>query len=89
MDPYRPEHSVYEDTVYMGQNCYAHKKNIIGLFRYMQYVNENKLWNKVGQCYMIIGNEDDPQSQDKNLPTSLLVYNPNPCPIRIKYLIFS
>lgn len=38
---------------------------------------------------MIIGKDDDPQSHDLNLPTSLLVYNPNPDPIRIKYLIFS
>lgn len=89
MNPYRPEYSNMEDIVYMGQNCYANKKSIIGLYRYMQYVNENQLWNKVGQGYMIIGNEDDPQSKERNLPTSLLVYNPNPFPVRIKYMIFS
>lgn len=88
-DPYRPDHSIYEDTIYMGQNAYACKRNVIGLFRYMQYVNENKLWNKVGQSYMIIGNEDNTQMKEKNLPTSLIIYNPNPVPIRIKYLIFS
>ena len=33
------------------------------------YVNENKLWNKVGQAYIIVGNKDDVQSKDKNLPT--------------------
>ena len=68
---------------------YSRKKNIIGLFRYLQWVHENGLWNKVGESYMIIGNDDDPQSHDLNLPTSLVVYNPNPVPIRIKYMIFS
>jgi len=89
MDPYRPDKSIYEDTVFMGQNCYAHSKNIIGLYRYMQYVNEHNLWNKIGEAYMVIGNEDDVQNQTRNLPTSVLIYNPNPEPVRIKYMIFS
>ena len=89
IDPYRPDQSIYDDIMYMGQNCYANKRNIIGIFRYMQYVNENDLWNKVGQAYIIIGNKDNVQSKDKNLPTSLIIYNPNPVPIRIKYFIFS
>lgn len=89
IDPYRPSNSVYEDTIYMGQNCYDKKENVIGLFRYMQFVNENSLWDKVGQGYIIVGNPDDPQSQTLNLPTSLLIYNPNPSPLRIKYMIFS
>lgn len=88
-DPYRPDHSIYEDSIYMGQNAYACKRDVIGLFRYMQYVNDNKLWNKIGQAYMIIGNEDNTQMKEKNLPTSVIIYNPNPVPIRIKYLIFS
>ena len=82
-------HNIYEDTVYMGQNCYAHKKDVIGIFRYMQYVNDNNLWNKIGQLYITIGNNDDEQSLIKNLPRSVLIYNPNPEPIRIKYMIFS
>ena len=89
MDPYRPDKDVDDDLTYMGQNYYSKKKNIIGLFRYLQWVHENGLWNKVGEAYMIIGKDDDPQSHDLNLPTSLVVYNPNPDPIRIKYMIFS
>ncbi len=89
INPLRPSKSIYDEIVYMGQNIYPHKKDIIGIFRYMQYVHENKLWNKVGDAYMIIGKDDDPQSGVKNLPTSLLIYNPNPEPIRIKYMIFS
>ena len=36
-----------------------------------------------------IGKDDDPNSKTKNLPTSLLIYNPNSIPVRIKYMIFS
>ena len=89
VDPYRAEHSIYEDNIYMGQNLYTRKDDIIGMFRYMQYVNDNKLWNKVGDAYMIVGKDDESQSHVKNLPTSLLIYNPNPVPIKIKYMIFS
>jgi len=49
-----------DDLNWMGQNYYSRKQDIIGLFRYMQYVNDYDLWNKVGEAYMIIGKEDDP-----------------------------
>ena len=89
LDPYRPNVDVIDDLAWMGRTYYSRKDDIIGIFRYMQYVNDNMLWDKVGDAYMIIGKDDDPQSQDLNLPTSLLVYNPNDVPIKIKYLIFS
>lgn len=89
LDPYRPNIDVVDDLAWMGNTYYSKKNDIIGLFRYMQYVNDNMLWDKVGNAYMIIGKDDDPQSNTMNLPTSMLVYNPNDVPIRIKYLIFS
>lgn len=89
LDPYRPNIDVIDDLAWMGNTYYSKKDDIIGLFRYMQYVNDNMLWDKVGNSYMIIGKDDDPQSNTMNLPTSMLVYNPNDVPIRIKYLIFS
>lgn len=89
LDPYRPDEDIEDDLAWMGNKYYSAKDDIIGLFRYMQYVNDNNLWNKVGYGYMIIGKEDDVQSQIENLPTSLVVYNPNDVPIRIKYMIFS
>ena len=88
LDPYRPDKEIQDDLMWMGNTYYSRKTDIIGLFRYMQYVNENDLWNKVGDAYMIIGKDDNPQSQNLNLPTSLLVYNPNPEPIRIKFMTF-
>lgn len=88
LSPYRPNIDI-DDLLWMGQNYYSKRDDIIGLFRYMQYVNDNHLWDKVGDAYMIIGKDDDPQSQNLNLPTSLLIYNPNDIPVKIKYLIFS
>jgi len=55
----------------------------------MQYVNDENLWSKIGETYMIVGKDDDPQSKAHNLPTSMIIYNPNNVPIRVKYLIFS
>lgn len=65
------------------------KENAVGLYRYMQYLNENDLWLRVGEAYMIIGAKDNYQSKIKNLQNSVLVYNPNPLPVRIKFMVFS
>lgn len=62
---------------------------IIGLYKYMEYLNNNDLWLRVGDGYMICGIDDDMQTNNKNLLTSLLIYNPNDIPVRIKYMIFS
>lgn len=73
----------------MGRFCYPTKQNVIGLYKYMSWVNSNKMWQKVGEGYMVIGKPDEPQSRIKNLLTSMVIYNPNPVPIRIKYLVFA
>lgn len=78
-----------EDTMYMGQSTYSRKSDVVGLFRYIQYVNDEQNWLKIGELYIAIGKDDDPNSTIKNLPTSLLIYNPNSIPVRIKYMIFS
>ena len=65
------------------------KENIIGLYKYMEYLSSNDLWLRVGDGYMLIGKDDDKQLPIKNLLQSLLVYNPNDIPIKVKYIIFS
>ena len=55
----------------------------------MQYLNENELWTKVGQAYMIVGAKDDYQSKVKNLHNSTLIYNPNNVPVKIRFMVFS
>ena len=88
VNKYAPSDSIYED-MFMGRFCYPTKQNVIGLYKYMSWVNSNKMWQKVGEGYMVIGKPDDPQSRIKNLLTSMVIYNPNPVPIRIKYLVFA
>jgi LEA14-like dessication related protein len=55
----------------------------------MEYLSNNDLWLRVGDVYMISGKDDDMQTNNKNLLQSVLIYNPNDIPIRIKYMIFS
>lgn len=68
------------------ENPHMHR---VGLYRYMQHLNENEGWLNVGQGYMIIGPKDDYQSHKKNLQSSVLLYNPNDVPIRVKFMVFS
>lgn len=77
------------DIVYLGDSCYSDKTKIMGLYRYMEHVSENDLWIKIGECYMAIAKEDNPQSHIYNLLSSVMVYNPNDIPVRVHYLIFS
>jgi len=43
------------------------KENIIGLYKYMEYLSSNDLWLRVGDGYMLIGKDDDKQLPIKNL----------------------
>jgi hypothetical protein len=61
----------------------------VGLYGYMNYLNENDLWQRVGEGYMIVGAKDDYQSKIKNYQSSVLIYNPNDIPVRIKFMVFS
>lgn len=78
-----------DDVIFMGRSYYSSKEDVIGLYRYLQHLSENRLWDRCNGGYMIIGKEDNPNEKAKNLPTSMLIYNPNDIPIRLKYLIFS
>lgn len=61
----------------------------VGLYKYMNYLSNNDLWISVGDAYMIIGKDDNKETKTKNLLQSLLVYNPNDIPVKVKYIIFS
>ena len=67
----------------------ALSNKVIGLYKYMEYLSTNDLWLKIGDGYMLIGKDDNLQSNTKNLLQSVLIYNPNDVPIRIKYMILS
>lgn len=61
----------------------------IGLYKYMEYLSANDIWIRCGDAYMILAKDDNYEIKTKNLLSSLLVYNPNDIPIRIKYIVFS
>lgn len=61
----------------------------VGLYKYMEYLTKNDIWLRVGDAYMIFGRPDNFQTDAKNLLSSVLIYNPNSIPIRIKYMIMS
>lgn len=61
----------------------------VGLYKYMEYLTKNDLWLRVGDAYMIFGRPDNFESPTKNLLSSVLIYNPNSIPIRIKYMIMA
>lgn len=61
----------------------------IGLYKYMEYLTKNDIWLRVGDAYMIFGRPDNFESDTKNLLSSVLIYNPNSIPIRIKYMIMA
>lgn len=59
----------------------------VGLYKYMEYLTKNDIWLRVGDAYMIFGRPDNFESDTKNLLSSVLIYNPNSIPIRVKYMI--
>lgn len=61
----------------------------VGFYGYLKYVCDNNLWQNIGAGYIIIGNKDDLQSHIENLERSVIIYNPNNVPIRVKYMVFT
>ena len=88
-DKYPNNDGTVNTQIFMGETYYSKKEDIIGLYRYLQHITEEHLWNRCGAGYMVLAGIDNMQSKELNLPTSLLIYNPNDIPIRIKYMIFS
>lgn len=84
------EYEIYNKVpMYTPTKQKEYKEKTIGLYRYMQYLNENDLWSKLGEMYAVVGKPDDYQSTFKNLQNSVLIYNPNEYPIKIKFMVFS
>ena len=77
------------DDLSVGQHQQKRNGDVISMTNYIKYLNDNNLWTKFGHLYTVIGKNDDPQLHTKNFVTSVIVYNPNNIPIRIKYLTFS
>ena len=73
--------SIYKDIEHRDQ---------MGIEGYCAYLSKTKNWMTVGEFYGRTSIKDDPEHPDvKNLIPSLIVYNPNPFPVQIKYMTFA
>ena len=62
----------------------------MGIEGYCAYLSKTNGWMTVGQFYARTTIPDDPNYPEvKNLIPSVIVYNPNPFPVQIKYLAFA
>ena len=61
----------------------------MGLEGYCAYLTKTNQWMTVGQFYGRTSIPDDPNyPRVKNMIPSLIIYNPNPFPVLVKYLAF-
>ena len=79
--PDAPVHSAVEFLD--EQNDIKH----IGMYRYIDFVEQNQDWINVGQFYGLITPADLPDSNIKHLANSVYLYNPNEFAIKINYFI--
>jgi hypothetical protein len=62
----------------------------MGVEGYCAYLSKTNNWMTVGQFYARTTIPDDPNYPEvKNLIPSVIVYNPNPFPVQVKYLAFA
>ena len=62
----------------------------MGVEGYCAYLSKTNTWMTVGQFYARTTIPDDPNYPDvRNLIPSVIVYNPNPFPVQVKYLAFA
>lgn len=59
----------------------------IGMYRYLDYVQNTNSWLNFGDFYSVITLSDNEYTNEKNLANSIFVYNPNSFPVKINYLI--
>ena len=62
----------------------------MGIEGYCAYLTKTSQWKTVGQFYAQTTIQDDPNHPEtKNLIPSIVLYNPNPFPVQVKYLTFT
>lgn len=66
------------------------ERDQMGVEGYCAYLSKTNGWMTVGQFYARTTIPDNPEYPEvKNLMPSVIVYNPNPFPVQIKYLAFA
>lgn len=77
-------YSVQAESIYKD----IESRDAMGIEGYCAYCTKNNMWTNMGQMYCLTSIGDDDDAECRNLIPSLVVYNPNPFPVQINYIIF-
>ena len=78
-------YSMQAESIYKDMES----RDAMSIEGYCAYCTKHNMWKNMGQIYCLTSIEDD--SEDpycKNLIPSFVVYNPNPFPVQLNYMIF-
>lgn len=91
---YDPENDIshpsgaYPSGTFSTHACHAPITNRIGLYGYADWAERNGLWMSIGDFYCAIGAADAVDSDARNYVEPVLLYNPNPFLVQVKYIAF-
>lgn len=75
-----------DDFFYRDTHEEDHEK--IGIHEYLKHVTRTNGWNSFAEGLMIIASDDSDSDNTRNLIPSLVLRNPNPFPVQVKYMMF-
>ena len=78
----------YNKTVNVGMNGCGDVTTMSGI-EYLDYINNNDLWSKVGPFSSVITTPDPPESSIKNLIGGFYLFNPQLFPVQIEYMLIN
>ena len=89
-DPFNPDIFKRDENkiIYYLEQMLLSCQRTMGVEGYCAYCTKNNLWKNMGQLYSLTSIEDDEDPYCRNLIPSFIVYNPNPFPVQLNYIIF-
>lgn len=79
----------FENDMIYWADGHVDSQDFIGMYGYLNYVNQYHNWTNVGTFYSIFGFTDTVSNNIKNLVPSAFIFNPNDFPVKITYMMFS
>ena len=65
----------------------AYPEYYIGMHEYLSLVTQYGLWENFGDEYSVFTQEDDENTNERNLSPSIFVYNTNVFPVKVNYFL--
>lgn len=75
------------DSLYWADG-HVDTQDFLGMYGYLNWVHDNNDWINVGRFYSILGAHDSANDNIRTLIPSAFIFNPNPFPVKIEYLMF-